>query len=84
MTIDSPYFITVGSVLALCATVLLYKIKTVLRENGYKVTFWYGHLFDIILIFRFSLRSKKYVYVWLLLLLLVLILIFISIVFIKL
>jgi hypothetical protein len=73
MKIGSPYFIMLGSFLALCITILFYKIKIVLRDNGYKITFWYGHLFDVILIFRFSLSSKRYVYLWLLLLLLILI-----------
>jgi hypothetical protein len=80
MTIGSPYFIILGSALALCATILFYKIKIILRDNGYKVTFWYGHLFDIVLIFRVAIRTKQYSYLWLLLLLGILIFGFISLV----
>jgi len=50
MTLGLPYLILIDCVVALLANILFYKIKIVLRLNGYKVTFIYGHLFDIILI----------------------------------
>lgn len=69
MTLSLQYLISIASVLALTACILFYKIKIALRENGYKITLWYGHLFDIILMAKFSIESKRYTYLlWLLLL----------------
>jgi len=76
MTLGLPYLILIDCVVALLANILFYKIKIVLRLNGYKVTFIYGHLFDIILIAKLSIKSRRYIYLLWLLLLTILIIIF--------
>jgi hypothetical protein len=53
----------------LLVNVLVFKIKAILRSHRYEVTYLYGHLFDLILIIRFSITSKRYVnLLWVLLL----------------
>ncbi len=57
-----PYLMIVDSILVFSIFILFYRIKAILRQHNYEVTYLYGHLFDLILIIKLSIRSKKYSY----------------------
>lgn len=71
------YLIFINCAIVLAANYVIYRIKGILRKNGFQVTFLYGLIFDIILLFRLSLRQRNYNYMGLLSILFVLVLSFI-------
>jgi phosphotransferase system glucose/maltose/N-acetylglucosamine-specific IIC component len=62
------FLISLEILFGLAASFLLYKIKLTLTKEGYRITWSYGGLFDLVLLFRLYLKKKenKYLY-WLLL-----------------
>lgn len=62
--------VIVESMLALVLNAIMYRIYKELNKEGFNVTWLYGGIFDLVLIFRLYLEKRRLEYIlWLLLLL---------------